>query len=177
MQRLAQLPTSKTLALITLLALSLTVGLMFYLQVLNRRLAPYDIVAFEFAWTPARAGRMMAAWGEAGNAAARQSLWVDFAFMPAYAFLFAGVTLFAARAARDGWQRLGLWLTLAPFGAWVFDTIENAMLLRALDLGAAPPAAALTLAGVSAALKFSLLATCLLYIVGVGIDRGIRRAR
>ena len=176
MQRLSQFPAQKNLTLLTLLALSLTVGLMFYLQVIDQQLAPYGIVAFEFAWTSARAREMLTAWGDPGRLAAHLSLVVDFAFMPAYAFLFAGATLIAARAARDGWQRLGFWLMVAPFAAWLFDITENAALLYTLNTANDLPRLPLTIAGVSATLKFSLLAIGLLYVLFVFIRRWIGKS-
>ncbi len=176
MQRLSQFPDQKNLTLLTLLALSLTVGLVFYLQVIDQQLAPYGIVAFEFAWTPARARAMFAVWGDPGRLAAHLSLVVDFAFMPVYAFLFAGLTLIAARAARGGWQRLGFWLMAAPFAAWLFDILENAALLYTLSAANDLPRLPLVLAGVSAALKFSLLVICLLYMVCMFVRRWIGKS-
>ncbi len=176
MQRLSQFPDQKNLTLLTLLALSLTVGLVFYLQVVDQKLAPYGIVAFEFAWTPARARAMFAVWGDPGRLAAHLSLVVDFAFMPAYAFLFAGLSLIAARAARGGWQRLGFWLMAAPFAAWLFDSLENVALLYTLNAANGLPGLPLVLAGVSATLKFSLLVICLLYMVCVFIRRWIGKS-
>ena len=176
MQRLSQFPAQKNLTLITLLALSFTVGLMFYLQVIDQQLAPYGIAAFEFAWAPARAREMLAAWGNPGRLAAHLSLVVDFAFMPAYAFLFAGLTLIAARAAPEGWQRFGFWLTFAPLAAWLFDITENAALLYTLNAANDLPRSALVLAGVSATIKFSLLAICLLYVLFVFIRRWIGKS-
>jgi len=176
MQHFSQFPAQKNLTLLTLLALSLTVGLMFYLQVIDQQLAPYGIVAVEFAWTPVHAQQMIATWDEAGNEAARLSLWVDFVFMPAYAFLFAGLTLIAARAAHGRWQTFGLRLTLAPFAAWLFDITENAALLYTLNTANDLPGLPLIIAGVSATLKFSLLVICLLYMVLVFIRRWIGKS-
>ena len=172
MRLLADFPKPKTLLFITLTALPFTTGLFFLLQVIDQQLAPYGIVTFEFAFAPARARQMFAVWGAAGAAAARQSLWVDFAFMPAYAFLFAGLTLLAARTAKGRWQMPGFWLALAPFAAWALDATENVSLLRALEPAPDPSSAVLVLAGMSAAVKFLLLAACLVYMIGIVIAAG-----
>jgi hypothetical protein len=156
---------------------ALVAGFMFTFQVLNQPLAPYNIVAFEFAWTPAQAMQMMTAWGEAGNIAARQSLWIDFGFMPAYAIGMAALTLLAARALAGRWQTLGLWLMLAPFAAWILDAIENVNLLAALDAAPNPSASALTLAGWAATFKFVLLALCIVYWLAALILRRLGKSR
>ena len=165
MRRLLNFPSQKNLWLVTLLAFIGMAAIFFYLRSLDAQLAPYGIVPFEFAFAPARANEMMAAWGALGIQAAQQSLLVDFGFMPAYALVFAGFTLLAARAAQGRWQTLGLWLALAPFAAWLFDALENFILLATLST----PSSLLALAGISAAIKFSLLGFCLLYVLGVSI--------
>ncbi|MBF8284953.1 MAG: hypothetical protein HW378_3868, partial [Anaerolineales bacterium] len=58
----------------------------------------------------------------------------------------------------------------------VSDATENFALLSVLRTPTNPSAFALTLAGVGATLKFSLLVLCLLYMLGVVIYRGVRGA-
>jgi hypothetical protein len=177
MSRWLTWPETPSLLLLVLFTASLMAGFIFFFQLLNRSLAPYDIVAFELAWTPARAGQMMRAWAEAGNAAARQSLWIDFAFMPAYALSFAGLTLLAGRATSGRMQMVGLWLTLAPFAAWALDAVENLSLLNTLDNATNPSASVLTLAGAAATIKFLLLLVCMLYWLSALVYRVRRRVR
>jgi hypothetical protein len=167
MRRLATGPDQKTLGLITLLALSIMVGFYFFLQVHDRPLQPYTIVDFELAWTPGRAAQLLAAWGPAGAQTARESLWVDFGFIPPYALFFAGATLLAARTARGRWQTIGLWLTLGPFVAGALDAAENLCLLNVLS-SAAPSAVVLLVAGLAAAIKLLIvLVLCPVYVLGV----------
>lgn len=174
MHILSYRPNSKNLVAIVLIALAVTVGMWTIFGFIHRALEPYTILDLEFAWAPARLGEMAAHWGEAGNAAARLSLWVDFAFMPAYALLFSGVTLLAARALPGRWQTAGLWLGLAPFAAWAFDALENVMLLNALP-PAAPSEAGLMVAGAAAAVKFALLVAGALYSLGALIWHLLRK--
>jgi len=177
MHRLAEFPTPQTLRLVTAVAFLFTAAIFFVFRVHDRPLQPYDIVAFELAWTPQKAETIMGVWGEAGSQTARESLLIDFGYLPAYSFFFAGMTLMAARAL-SGWQQtLGFVLTFAPFMSAVSDATENFALLSVLQSPDSPSAAALTLAGVCATLKFSLLVICLLYMLGVVIYRGVRRAR
>lgn len=124
------------------------------------------IVAFELAGSADRSQEIQAEWGEDGRDAARQQLWIDYAFMLAYgAFL-----VLAAAATRDlarsrGWRRLVTFGALAvPAGgiAAGCDAVENACLL--LTLGGAGSWAPVT-ATVFAAAKFALLAVAISYLL------------
>lgn len=174
MNRLLTFPPGTTLLGLTLAALSSTVGLWFVMAWLGRALAPATIIDLEFAFSPDRLRALTDAWGATGTEAARLSLWVDYFFMPAYALLFGGLALLTARAAAGVWQSLGLWALALPFVAGVCDALENAMLLSALP-PAAPAALALPVAGAAAAIKFGLLAVCLLYLVAALAARGLSR--
>jgi hypothetical protein len=165
MRYLLYVPGTGALIAIVLTAGLLGAGLFYYLLTLDRQLAPYSIVAFEFAFTPAYARTLLGTWGEAGVEVARRSLWVDFLFMPAYAFFFAGLTLLAARAVRGRVGNLGLAMIFSPFVAWLFDAIENIALLSILEPGGFSTVT-LVVAGFAASLKFALLALCLLYVAG-----------
>ena len=55
MHRLAEFPTPKTLRLVTAVAFLFTAAIFFVFRVHDRPLRPYDIVAFELAWTPQKA--------------------------------------------------------------------------------------------------------------------------
>ena len=163
MSRFLTWPKSQNVVWLALLMLAGIAGFQYIFRVIHQPLAPRTIVDLEFANTPARFVAMTTAWGAEGNTAARQSLLIDFGFMPVYALAFAGFTLLAARGAQGRVQTLGLWLTLAPLAAALLDAIENFCLLNALDNLANLSATLLTLAGISAAIKFGLLLICLLY--------------
>jgi hypothetical protein len=161
---------------ILLAGLAFTIAFQYVFGLIHRAIVPFTIVDLEFAWTPERLGAMTTAWGTAGDAAARLSLWVDYLFMPAYAALAAGLVLLTARAAAGPWRSVGLWLALAPLGAWACDALENAMLLISLP-PAAPAPLALTVAGVAAAVKFALLGVCLVYFLTALAALGLARLR
>ncbi|MBL8056894.1 MAG: hypothetical protein JNK29_09365 [Anaerolineales bacterium] len=174
MKRLIETPSPQNLLAVTLAGLSFTIAFAYVFGLIHRAMAPFTIVDLEFAWTPARLAEMTTAWGAAGDAAARQSLWVDYLFMPVYVALAAGLVLITARASAGGWRTAGLWLTLAPFGAWACDALENAMLLTSLP-PAAPAPWALTVAGLAAAVKFGLLAVGLIYFAAALVRLGLAR--
>lgn len=124
------------------------------------------MIPFELTGGQGRADEILAEWGEDGQDAARESLWIDFGFLLAYG-TFLTLALAATRdlAVQKGWQRLGTIGRVAiSFGALAaaFDAIENVCLLLTLDgAGAAFP----LLATVFASLKFLFLAAAIAYIL------------
>lgn len=160
---------------LTGLALLATVLFYIVLTIHDRPLAPYTIVSLELAFTPARAAAMFAAWGEAGLRIARQSLLIDFGFMPAYALALGGLVLAEAQLAAGRMQTWGLRLAAAPFVAVLFDAVENIALLVVLAQPASPSAGLLMLAGVCALIKFGLLLAAFAYIAAASVGR-LRRA-
>lgn len=123
------------------------------------------MVSFELTGGQDRADEILAEWGEEGQDAAREQLWIDFAFLLAYGTF---LTL-AAGAIRD-LSRERSWRRLAAIGgivAWFgalgagFDALENVCLLLTLDAaGAALP----LLATIFATCKFALVAIAIAYI-------------
>lgn len=124
------------------------------------------MIPFEVTGGQERADEILAEWGEKGQDAARESLWIDFGFLLAYGTL---LTL-ALRAVRDmaaarSWHRLdalgaaAIWFGAIGAG---FDALENVCLLLTLDgAGATFP----LLATVFASLKFAFLAMAIAYLV------------
>jgi len=135
------------------------------------------VVSFELSGGQDRADEILAEWGEDGRDAARDQLWIDYAFMLAYG-TFLGLAAAAVRdlCRRRNLQRLtgigtvAIWL--GPLAAG-FDALENACLLLTLDgAGAAFP----LLATIFAVCKFTLLAGAIAYLIA-GIASGIRWLR
>lgn len=127
------------------------------------------MVPFELAGSQERANEILGEWGEEGQDAARESLWIDFGFLIAYG-AFLTLLLAAARdlAVGRGWPRLGaIGRIFISFGvlAAAFDALENVCLLLTLDdAGAAFP----VLATVFAGCKFILLAAAIAYLIASG---------
>jgi hypothetical protein len=124
------------------------------------------IVSFELTGGQNRADEILSEWGDEGQNAARQSLWIDFGFMAAY-----GTFLTLALAAVRGLARGRDWRRLAAVGAIVvsfgalgagFDALENICLLLTL---AAAGAAFPLLATIFAGCKFALLAVAIAYLL------------
>ena len=123
----------------------------------------YGIVDYELAYSADEADTSLSSWGTAGENAARSSLLIDYAFMPSYALLFFGITLLIARAQSGGLGAAGLWLAPGQIVAALFDALENAMLLIMLGTAGNVPAIPPIIAGLSATVKFGLIALALLY--------------
>jgi len=124
------------------------------------------MVPFELTGGRDRADEILAEWGEDGQNAARESLWIDFGFLLAYG-IFLSLALAAGRdlARERGWRRLaaigGVVVSFGALGA-AFDALENICLLLTLDgAGAAFP----LLATIFAACKFALLTAAIAYLV------------
>ncbi|GAB4473629.1 MAG: hypothetical protein Kow00124_12830 [Anaerolineae bacterium] len=128
----------------------------------------YGIVPYELAFTARQADTILSAWGAEGQEAARRSLLVDFAFMPAYATLFAGITLLVARAARGQLQSVGLMLAPLQYVAALLDALENVMLLSLLGTQGAVPTLPPLAAGLAASIKFLILTLALIYWLAAG---------
>jgi hypothetical protein len=124
------------------------------------------MVPFELTGGQDRADEILAEWGEDGQDAARESLWIDFGFLLAYGtFLTLAVAATRDLAGERGWRRLArtgrVVVYFGVLGA-AFDAFENTCLLLTLDdAGAVFP----LLATIFAACKFLLLGTAIVYLL------------
>ncbi len=126
------------------------------------------MVPFELTGGQDRANEILSEWGEEGQDAARESLWIDFGFLVAYG-TFLTLALAATRdlARARGWRRMArIGAVVVFFGALsaAFDAFENTCLL--LTLGGAGSVFPF-LATLFASCKFLLLAVALGYLVVV----------
>ena len=124
------------------------------------------MVTFELTGGQDRADEILAEWGDEGQNAAREQLWIDFGFLLAYGtFLTLALASVRDMAGKRSWHRLaaigGVVVWFGALGAG-FDALENVCLLLTLDgAGAAFP----LLATIFAVCKFTLLAIAIAYLV------------
>jgi hypothetical protein len=123
------------------------------------------MVPFELTGGQHRADEILAEWGDEGQDAAREQLWIDFGFMAAYgAFLTLALAAVRDMARSRNWRRLAaIGGVVVSFGALAagFDALENICLLLTLGgHGAAFP----LLATIFATCKFTLVIIAILYI-------------
>ncbi len=128
------------------------------------------MVPFELSGGEARADEILAEWGEDGRDAAREQLWIDYAFMLAYgAFLGLAAAAIRDLCRRRSLQRLtrigkaAVWF--GPLAAG-FDALENACLLLTVGGSGSPFP---SLATAFATVKFALLAVAIAYLLAGGI--------
>jgi hypothetical protein len=139
-----------------------------------------SIVAFEFAASSSRAAQIMGEWGADGRSAAHLSLVLDYGYMLSYGLFFA-LAGFAIRdiAGERGWRRLAAAGAVIPFfalAAAAFDASENVALL--LTLGGSGGSFAPPFAAVCSAIKFTLIAIAIFYVLlGVAVRAKTRRLR
>jgi hypothetical protein len=124
------------------------------------------MVPFELSGGQHRADEILAEWGEDGQDAAREQLWIDFGFMLAYgSFLTFALATALDLARKRGWRRLaaigGVVVFFGALGASC-DALENVCLLLTLNsAGAAFP----LLATIFASSKFALITVAIAYLI------------
>jgi hypothetical protein len=157
--------------------LVLTLVAMIVLALVDRMLAPFSIVAFEFAGDSARAEQILAGWGASGQRYAIFSLGFDFLYLVAYSTTIGCACIWAGETVRArGWALAALGAALA-WGQWLAaltDSIENTALLRLLLATVEQPWP--QIAWSCAALKFALVIAGLLY-AGYGAAAWLTRPR
>ena len=124
------------------------------------------MVPFELSGGPDRAEEILSEWGDEGQDAAREQLWIDFAFLFAYGTLLTlaaiGVRGLLAGQGRRRLVAIGGFAIFFGALAAGFDALENICLLLALGgAGAALP----LLATIFAVCKFALLVGSIAYLV------------
>ncbi len=137
------------------------------------------MVPFELTGGQGRADEILAEWGEDGQDAAREQLWIDFGFLLAYG-TFLSLALLAVRdwARQSEWRRLAV---IGGFAVWFgalcagCDALENVCLLLTLGgAGAVFP----SLATIFAICKFAFLTAAIAYLIlglGMRLDDRFRR--
>ena len=124
------------------------------------------MVPFELNGGRHHADEILAEWGDEGQDAAREQLWIDFGFMAAYGtFLTLALASVRDMARGRDWGRLAaIGGVVAYFGALGagFDALENICLL--LTLGGHGSAFPL-LATIFATCKFTLIVIAIAYLI------------
>ena len=164
-------PTARNLWILGLVTLALFVVLAVIDADIKESGGP-GIVSFELEFTSENAREALRQWGDDGRDSAKLSLWLDFAFLVAYAAFFSLAV--AAVCEALGWRR---WLSLATFPliAAVCDAVENVNLLLAIGQDGDQPFP--FLAGVFALIKFATLTPAQLLALAGLVVWLIRRAR
>ncbi|MFX0025560.1 MAG: hypothetical protein ACFE8M_04035 [Candidatus Hermodarchaeota archaeon] len=118
---------------------------------------PYGIIDFEFAWVPEQVLTIFASWGASGMAAEALAIYWDFFYIVGYGSFIFGAILLVIRKVEGKFQKFGLWMTLTPILAGIFDVIENINLLIMLDKAPTFSSFLPFIASLTASIKFGLL--------------------
>ena len=95
--------------------------------------SPYGVMELEFAWTVEKIDQIFQAWGPELIVQELNVTLIDYIFLITYSSFFAGVTLLLSRRLLSGRiQLVGLYMTLIPFIAALFDAVENLNLILML---------------------------------------------
>ncbi|MHA2287815.1 MAG: hypothetical protein ACXABG_03405 [Promethearchaeota archaeon] len=117
----------------------------------------YGILDFEFAWTKEQIDLIFTVWGPLGMALQEAGVYWDFLYILGYVTpLFAFIVYFSRRLG-DRIATIGLYISLTPIVAGIFDIIENINLL--IMLNETPNFASFVpfIASISAVIKFGFL--------------------
>lgn len=119
------------------------------------------ILDLEFANSPAKLMEVLSAWD---LNTAKQNIWLDFIFIPAYVLFFALFTAFSAAKWKVALiNKIGLLLVRAAFAAGIFDIAENLLMLQSIAGNYTPNSLWLTY--YCASIKFGIILFIVLYLL------------
>ena len=130
---------------------------------LETTMAPrgHGIVDLELSWTPTRLQQILSDWGAIGLDAAKQQIWWDFAFVPAYCLMIVGALRLVLGRAQGALARWAKPLTMGVLVAGALDYLENISMLIALN----GSHALIGVASAFASVKFVLLVAAVIALV------------
>ena len=135
----------------------------------------YGILDFEFAWTKDQILIIFIEWGGAGMVLQANGVYWDFLYIVGYSTpLFALILLFT-RKLSGKIVDIGLYLSLTPLVAGIFDLVENVNLL--IMLNDSPNFASFVplIASITAFIKFGLLLVGAIFFLVVLVLTIIKR--
>lgn len=163
LDKLIEFPRTLYVLIITIAGFILFILInQFVFASLSAGVSTYTVLDFEFAWTADRIAVIFAAWGAAGMEAQTLGVYWDFLYIIGYGFFIAGCILLVSRILSGKLQSIGLYITLTPLIAGIFDVIENINLLIMLQNQTNFSTFVPFTASISALIKFSFL------ILGIG---------
>jgi hypothetical protein len=99
---------------------------------LRTEAAPLGIISLEFAGSANNAQSILDSWTAGQKDAALRNTRLDYVFLVCYSSLLAVGCVWASGVFEDGWERVGVLLAWAGWGAGALDAIENVGLLYML---------------------------------------------
>ncbi len=117
----------------------------------------YGVLDFEFAWTSAQIEKIFDAWGRNGMQKEAMVTYWDFLYLTCYSTFIFAILLLTSRQIQGKIQNLGIYASLTPIAAGIFDSIENVNLLLMISDDASIAAGSPFFASLCATIKFGLI--------------------
>ena len=117
----------------------------------------YGILDFEFAWTKEQILTIFSVWDDNGMALQATGVYWDFLYIFGYAIPLFALILFFSRNLEDRVATIGLYMSLTPIVAGIFDLIENINLLIMLNMTPDFASFVPLITSISATIKFGFL--------------------
>ena len=135
----------------------------------------YGILDFEFAWTEDQISIIFAEWGSTGVALQTDGVYWDFLYIIGYSVpLFALILLFS-RNLTGKIADIGIYISLTPLIAGIFDIVENVNLLIMLNDTTNFASIVPLIASITAFIKFSFLLVGAIFFLVVLVLSIIKR--
>ena len=125
----------------------------------------YGILDFEFAWTREQILTIFTAWGAEGMALQAAAVYWDFLFIVGYTVPLFALILLVSRKLNEEILNIGLYMSLTPIIAGIFDIIENINLLIMLHDPLAFASFVPLVASLSATIKFGFLIVGAIFLI------------
>jgi hypothetical protein len=125
----------------------------------------YNILDFEFAWTKEQIITIFTTWGPSGMALQEAGVYWDFLYIIGYVTPLFTLILYIVRRFEDKMATIGLYMSLTPIIAGIFDIIENINLLIMLNESPNFESFIPLIASLSAVIKFGFLLIGAIYFL------------
>jgi len=169
LEKLKEFPRNKILILITIVAFIIGILIsqliMAPIEAELKGSTGYGVIEFEFAWTSEQVNKIFNAWGSEGKKKEVFVTYIDFIFILCYSLFMAGCILLVTRKLEGKTQKMGLYFTIMPFIAGIFDVIENIFLLLMLTNETFVWSLSPFIASLCATIKFSLLFLAIIFFI------------
>ena len=117
----------------------------------------YNILDFEFAWTTEQILKIFSFWGAEEMASQAVGVYWDFLYIVGYTVPLFALILLVSRKLNEKILNIGLYMSLTPIIAGIFDIVENINLLIMLNEATTFASFVPLIASLSATIKFGFL--------------------
>ncbi len=166
-KKLEKTPTHNTVIILSLISTVASIIIWMLMRPTEAALkaaSPYGVMELEFAWSVEKINQIFDSWTEELIIQELNVTLIDYGFLVAYSIFLACLTLLISRKLLSGQIQLaGLYMTLVPFVAALFDAIENLNLILMLYSPTNFPPFSPLLASIFASFKFGLIIIVIIF--------------